>query len=366
MPLNVSFAEAQAQFRADISMLEERGIFLPGVESYVTNQFAGNFGLAMDAQPALVTTPNSGIPSWLTTLIDPDVIDVLFAPNNAAKILGENRKGSWLDETAMFPIVEQVGEVSSYGDHNENGHASVNENWPQRQSYLFQTVKEYGEREMERAGLGRISWAAQIDKAAATVLNKFQNLTYCYGVKGLQNYGLMNDPALAAPLSPAIKAAGGVAWITNGAITATANEIFADIQAIFEELVSNTGGLVDMQNKLVLGMAPTTQVALTATNTFGINVYDLLKKNFPNIRFETMVQYGMKSIGNPQGIVGGNFVQMIAEDIEGEASGYCSFNEKMRSHPVIRMLSAFKQKVTSGTWGAIIRRPMAFAAMIGV
>ncbi len=65
-------------------------------------------------------------------------------------------------------------------------------------------------------------------------------------------------------------------------------------------------------------------------------------------------------------MAGGNLVQLIAEDVEGQDTGYCAFNEKMRAHPVIRAASSFKQKVTSGVWGAIIRQPAAIAGMLGV
>jgi hypothetical protein len=59
--------------------------------------------MAMDAQPALTTAPNSAVPFQLTNFIDPQVFKILFSPNKAAQILGEIRKGSWLDDTAMFP-----------------------------------------------------------------------------------------------------------------------------------------------------------------------------------------------------------------------------------------------------------------------
>src|SRR4029077_11942485 len=96
--------------------------------------------------------------------------------------------------------------------------------------YLFQTIKQYGERELERAGLARINWVSELDKAAATVLNKFSNLTYFFGVTGLQTYGLINDPNLPATLTPATKAGGGLAWFTaSGAPNATANEVYNDI-----------------------------------------------------------------------------------------------------------------------------------------
>jgi len=363
-----------AQFRADKPMLEAMGVsWHASVEPrmYATPEFKRNYTLAMDAlgmdaQPPLSTDPNSAVPAMLTTLIDPDVYKVLFSPNRAAEILGEVRKGSWLDDTAMFPIVEHEGEVTSYGDFNESGHAGANTNWPQRQAYLFQIVKEYGERELERAGLARVNWVSELDAAAATMLNKFSNLTYFYGVSGLQCYGLLNDPGLTAFVTPGTKAFGNKLWVTSGVVTATANEIFADIQTLWITLVGQNQGLVDQNAKVTLAMSPTSAMALTATNSFNVNVADLLKKNFPNIRIETAVQYGALTSSNPQGSAGGNIVQMIVGEVEGQKAGYCAYNEKMRAHPIIRAMSSFRQKVSGGSWGAIVRQPALYAQMIGV
>ncbi|WP_199085956.1 major capsid family protein [Bosea sp. ASV33] len=363
----MNFQEAAAAWKAHVPMHEQKGVYLSGVTSYIPDGVKADISLAMDAvQPALATDPNSAIPAFLTTMVDPQVFHILFSPNKGAQIFGENRKGGWLDETAMFPVVEHTGEVSSYGDYAENGRAGANTNWPQRQAYLFQTVKEYGDREIERAGLARIGWVAEIDTAAATILDKFMNLTYHFGVAGLQNYGLLNDPNLSASLTPATKAAGGVKWINNGAIVATANEIYADVQAIYLQLVTQTAGLIQQDTPMVLAMSPSSEVALTATNSFGISVYDLLKKNFPNLRVESDVLYGSQSAANPQGNAAGNLVQLIAESVDGQDTGYCSFNEKMRTHPIVRQLSSFRQKVTAGSWGAIIRMPAAIASMVGV
>ena len=342
------------------------GIYLPGAVDYIKPEWKHDFGMAMDAQPTLVTTGSSGIPAFLTTFIDPDILRVLTAKNQAANILGEVRKGSWLDITAMFPVVEQTGEVSSYGDFNTNGRAGINTNFPTREAYLYQVMVEYGELELERAGLARIGWAAELKGAAINILNKFQNLTYFYGVAGLQNYGLLNDPSLPAPIAPAIKAAGGTKWWQNNSLNATANEIYADVQAMFAQLVTQSGGNVDQASKMVLGMSPRSASALTATNQYNVNVSDLLKKNFPGLRIETAIQYGALSTANPQGSAAGELVQLIAENVEGQDTGFTAFNEKLRTHPLIRDVSSFKQKLTAGSWGSVIRQPFAIAGMIGV
>lgn len=362
----MNYQEALAAYAAHKPLLEAKGIILPGVKGYIPEGWAQDYRLAMDAQPTLGTDPNTGIPALLTTLIDPDIFRILFTPTQAAAIYGEVKKGSWLDDTAMFPIVEQTGEVSSYGDYAENGVAGLNTNWPQRQSYLFQTIKQYGERELERAGLARIGWVSELDGAAAQALNRFANLTYFFGVAGLQNYGALNDPNLSAALTPATKAASGTKWINAGVVVATANEIYTDIQSIFTQLVAQTGGLVDAKTPLVLAMSPGSAVALTTTNAFNVNVQDLLNKNFPNLTVMTAVQYGATSASNPQGIAAGNLVQMFAKSVEGQQTIYTAFNEKQRAHPIVVALSSFKQKVTGGTWGAIVRGAYAISSMVGV
>ena len=362
----MNLQEARKRFAADRPQFESLGAVLPGVISYIPPAWKRDYRLAMDAQPALATTPNAGIPTMLTTMIDPTVYEVLFSPSKAAEILGEVKKGSWTDQTIMFPTVEHTGEVSSYGDYSTNGSANANTNFPQRQSYLFQTIPQYGELELDRAGLTRINWISELNAAAALALNKYQNYSYFFGINGLQNYGLLNDPNLSGPLTPSLKAYGNNRWITNGVITATANEIYGDIQSLLLQLISQSNGLISADTKLVMALSPGSKFALTATNSFNVNVSALLKDNIPNLRIIDAVQYGALTATNPQGVVGGNFIQLIAETVEGQQTGYCAFNEKMRSHPLIRDLSSWKQKITGGTWGAVIRQPFAIASMIGV
>ena len=47
-------------------------------------------GFACDAQPALVTVSNAGIPAFLSTYVDPELIEVLVSPMKAAEIVGDD------------------------------------------------------------------------------------------------------------------------------------------------------------------------------------------------------------------------------------------------------------------------------------
>ena len=324
----------------------------PNLELQLPN-VANSVNIAMDAQPGLITVSNAGIPAFLSTYIDPNLIEVLVAPMKAAEVVGgEVKKGDWTTETAMFPMIESTGETSSYGDYSDNGVAGANSNFPQRQSYHYQVMTQWGERELEMASLAKIDWANRLNIASVLTLNKFQNKTYFFGVAGLQNYGLLNDPSLSATLTPTTKAAGGTSW-TN----ATALEVLADIQALYTQLQVQANDLVELDTKMTLAMSPTSEVALTKTTIYNVNVADLLKKNFPNMVVKTAPEYATAS---------GQLVQLIANEVEGQRTADCAFTEKLRAHPIIVKSSSFEQKKSQGTFGCIIFQPFAISQMLGV
>lgn len=362
----MNMQEARTQFAADRAMLQEYGIILdPGVNTYTCDEWKRQ--LAMDAQSPLLLNPNSAIPAILTTSIDPDVIRIVFTPLNFAKMFGERKVGSWVDDARMFPVIEHTGETSSYGDFNNNGRAGVNMNWPSFQNYIFQTFVRYGEREAERAGLAKINYVSELQMAAADILNRYANLTYAFGISGLQNYGVINNPFLSAMLTPTPKAWGGTTWFNNGAPAATANEVYNDVVSLVEQLIAQTNGVIDLDSKLILAMSPSSQVALTFTNSFGVNVKALLKENYPNMEILTAPQYGVQTANNSQGYsTAGNVIQLFAKEVNGQQVAYAAFSEKLRAHKLIAEPSAWMQKYTSGSWGVILRMPFAVTGMIGV
>jgi hypothetical protein len=314
---------------------------------------ANNLTLAMDAQPDLVTVSNSGIPNFLGTFIDPRLIEILVAPMKATEVVGgEVKKGDWTTQTTMFPVIESTGETSSYGDYSENGNAGANTNFPQRQSYHYQVMTQWGEKELECAGLAKIDWANRLNIASVLTLNKFQNKTYFYGVEGLENYGLLNDPNLSSPITPNTKVATGTSWIN-----ATALEVVDDIQKLFTKLQTQANGLVELTSKMTLAMSPTAEVAITKTTQYNVNVRDILRKNFPNLEIKTAPEYATDS---------GQLVQLIADEIEGQRTADTAFTEKLRAHPIVVQSSSFKQKKSQGSWGTVIYRPFLIAQMLGV
>lgn len=325
------------------------------VQGFIPPELAHDTALAMDALPALVTVSNSGVPAFMTNYVDPKLIEVLVAPNEATNIMGETKKGDWTTQTAFFSMVEVTGEVSSYGDRNTNGQVGTNVNWPQRQQYLYQTMTTWGDLEMARMGLAQIDWASRQNIASATIMQQFENKAYFYGISGLQNYGILNDPGLSAPISPNAKAAGGFTWLNN----ATQLEIINDINKLYAKAVAQCNGRLKRTDKMTLAMSPTVEVALSyvATLNTGMSVYDTIKKTYPNMEVKSAPQYSTGS---------GELVQLIVESINGQKTGECAFGEKMRAHGVVRDVSHFKEKKSGGTWGTVFYNYIGVAQMLGV
>lgn len=328
------------------------------MQDLIGQDSAGNL-IATDSAYPLVTTSNSGILSMLSTYIEPKIIDVLQAPMKAAEVTnGQTKRGDWTTDTAAFPMIEPTGEVTTYGDYNNGGTAGANFTFPQRQSYHYQVMTQWGERELARAGLAKVNWAAQVNMASVLTINKYQNKTYLFGVAGLQNYGILNDPDLPASVAPNTKAAGGTAWLSAaGAANATPLEVQEDILKLFWGLQNRNKGLVDADTKMTLAMSPQSAVALGFNNLYGINTKKYLADTYPNMRIVTVPEYATAS---------GNIVQLIADEVEGQETATCGFTEKLRAHPIIVGPSDFKQKKSAGTWGAIIFRPTFVETMIGV
>jgi hypothetical protein len=207
-------------------------------------------------------------------------------------------------------------------------------------------------------GLARIDWANRQRIASVLTLNKFQNKSYFFGIAGLANYGLLNDPSLSAPIAP-VSSGGLVTWAQKATDPNGAIYVYNDIKALYGQLVSQANGLVelDMASPLTLAMSPEAQVYLTLTNTYNVNVQDMLKKNFPKMKIETAPEYHTAS---------GELVQLIADEMQGQRTASTAFTEKLRAHPVKIDLSSFKQKQSQGTWGTLIFRPFLLASLLGV
>ena len=299
--------------------------------------------VAMDAQSVAITSPSAGVASVFTTWVQPKPVEILLTPTPLAEALGEVKKGDWISQTILFATVESSGEVASYGDFNENGLANANVNYPERNPYHYQSIIRVGDREAAIAGAANLNWTERKQIASVTALNRFQNLSYIFGVNGLKNYGLINDPNL-------LPSTTDTAWGAKDA-----QGIFNAVQKLYALLVSQAGGLVTRTTKMTLVLSPKMEANFTKTNMYNVNVSDQLTKNFPSLEFVVVPEYATAA---------GQQVQLIADSYDGQPTVDLSFTEKMRVFPLFRRHSGYDQKRMQGTNGAIVYRPLLIAGML--
>lgn len=339
--------------KAELAILAERGIHVPANAVYAEDAWRRDFGLALDAQPQLASTLNQGVPAFLAQVLDPNVLEVVMQPLRIAEMLGgEVQKGDWLSNSMLMPLAESVGHVVTYGDFDNGGQVDFNVEWVDRQPWHYQTIKTIGEKDLARWGLAAIDQNARLDISISQTFNRIQNRSYAYGVAGLRNYGILNDPSLSAAIVPTTKAATGTSWDN-----ATAVEEYNDVLKLFTELQTQMGGNLERTDRMVLALSPAKEAQLSKVSEFNVSARVTIQQNFPNLEIKPVPEYSTTA---------GETMQLILVEYDGEQSVWAGFTEKRRAHNVVQDLSAWRQKHSGGTWGAIIRRPIAVKTMSGI
>ena len=247
--------------------------------------------------------------------------------------------------------MELTGTVTPYQDYDANGQANVNTNFPTRQQYRFQTTLRVGDLEQDVNAAARIDLFAEKQRSAATLLEISFNKYGFYGVSGLNIYGLLNDPNLNADLTPTTGTAGNT-WTLK-----TADEIMSDFAKMYAKLYERSNGWIDGNTRTKLVIAPAALAELNKVNAFGASVKKMLADTYPN----------MEILSAPEMVTGsGNLAMILADEVNGQPTVEFGYSEKYKAHSIIRDSSSMYQKISAGTYGAIVYMPFAIVTMLGV
>mgnify|MGYP000146847182 CR=1 FL=1 len=350
----------------DFELAKQKGISSPYAVGFMpytvkdgritVDYAAASRQLAMDA--AASTAPNIGAPAALYTYIDPRIVQVLFGVTNASKFFAPNNVESWEQEFATFEVEEIEGNVTAYNDYADGVTTDVNYNFPSRQIYRYQTTIKYGDLESDKASAAKIPLVSRKQFAAAEIIARAENKFQMYGVKGIQSYGMLNDPNLPSSISP-ISVNSKSTWADKVAANPSdaANIVFNDVMKLWGELTSNNGGNVDVNNRVILGVSNKVISYLTIPNTYGKTAKTLLTENFSSIEIVQAPELSTAS---------GEMLYMVVPELFGEPTGECAFSERFRMGRLVAETSSFRQKASAATWGCVIRRPSLVATMLGV
>ena len=295
--------------------------------------------------------PNTAIPAYMGAYVNPRVIEVLTAKRNYKAIAPEVKNGDWGTPFTQFRCLELTGETTPYQDYDANGQANINTNFPTRQQYRFQTTLRVGDLEQDVNANARIDLFAEKQRSAATLLEISFNKYAFYGVEGLSVYGLINDPNLNSDLTPTT-GVGGNTWALK-----TADEIMKDFAKMFSKLYERSNGWIDGNTKTKCVVAPAALAELNKVNTYGMSAKKMLADTYPN----------MEILSAPEMVTGsGNLAMILADEIGGQPTVEFGYSEKYKAHAIVRESSSMYQKISAGTYGAIVYMPFAIVTMLGV
>lgn len=314
-------------------------------QKYGTNLNVNSQVIAMDSYVggAALTAPNAGIPAMLSTFLSPKWIEFYTSPIRIAEAYQEKQFGDRVTTNIAIPTFELYGETSSYGDFNSNGMSNSNENYEYRQPYAYQTNIKIGEIAEERAAAAKFSLVEREIQATSLILNKTQSSVYLYGVAGLKNYGTLNDPDL-------LPSTVGLNWATL-----TTLELMNEFQKLFNQLVSQSAGIVQETDAMTLVLSPVMRAALLKPTEFGWTALSKIKEIYTGLKIVAVPEYSTDT---------GEVVQLSKDEYMGQPVIHLGFVDKLRTHAVEVKTSGFLQKRSQATIGAIIYYPVLVANML--
>lgn len=313
--------------------------------------------MAMDA--ALITQGNTTVPAALLQYISPDVIEVLTAKRAASKILTEVKVGDWTTPMVQFRTKEYTGSTGPYSDYGDGPSSDVNNEWNNREQYVFQTTIHYGDMEVEMSSKAKIDLIADKQRGAAEIIKTDANKFYLLGVAGKKIYGLLNDPNLPPAITPNV-VNGAISWpdklsMENDIGT---RAIYGDVLKLFGQLQSQSGALVDQNMAMTLLISPERSVSLSMATNFNVSAKKMIMEAFPNMQFEPVPQLSSPTAGET--------MILMLSNLLGQRTADLAFGEKMRQGRLIPDTSSFRQKYSASTYGTLLKMPFAYAVMTGI
>lgn len=316
-------------------------------------------GMAFDAAPlsplgtASIPAPNQELQTWL-----PGFVAAATAPMKIDEILGLTAAGNWADHEVVQKTLEHVGEAKEYGDNANTHLASWNVNYVRRGVVRFEDGFRVGKLEEARSAAIDVNSASEKRAAAVMSLNLKRNDVGFNGwnsTNGTNVYGLLNDPSL-----PAYETAAAT-WAAS-----SAEVIYEQVKTALSRLRTISKDMIDpTSHSITLACATAVVDQLNKTNTYGITVYDLLAKNYPQLRIVSAPQFDAADGGD-------NVAYFIADTVVDGVStdGNQAIVQIVPSRYQVLgstiTAKGYEEAATNATAGVMVKRPYAVQRLSGI
>jgi hypothetical protein len=97
---------------------------------------------------------------------------------------------------------------------------------------------------------------------------------------------------------------------------------------------------------------------MNKTNQYGVTMKKQLADTYPNMTIVTVPELYDTATQT-------STMMVLAEEIMGQPVVEFGYADKYYAHEIVRDLSNWKQKISAGTYGAIVQLPFAIASMTG-
>lgn len=333
----------------DMKLAQQKGFSFGNATKFM--DFADPRAMIKDAA---TLDPNATVPAYMRTYANPRVIEVLTAERAYRKIAPEVKNGDFTTAFTQFRSIEFTGNTTPYGDYDGNGVSGVNTAFPVREQYRFQTTVKVGDLEQKMNAEAKIDLFAEKQKSAAINIDIAFNKYALYGVAGKAVYGLLNDPSLNAAITPIVVNSTHTVWAEK-----TANQQMDDLNKLVASLYTQAAGHIDDSTKTKLLVSPATLAAMNKVNDYGVTMKKMVADTYPNLTVVVVPELYNATLETSTMI-------LLADEILGQPTVEFGYADKYYAHEIVRDLSSWKQKVSAGTYGAIVQLPFAIGSMTGI
>lgn len=311
-----------------------------------------------DSQFAPLTTPNVGIPQSLLTQLSNRVVEIVLRKRNADKVIGvRNKLLDWEDEELKVPLTETIGQVTPYSDFGMSRNSAVNFNFIRTGNYRFSAKFQVGQLESKQLSKIKIdAYAKKFDAAQTALMIEFNNVAFNGHIDSSANsyicYGLFNNPDM-----PAYQAVGKT-WDTS-----IWSEVVESIGKGVQDLIEKSGGTVTEDSPIKFSLPPVKLAMLKNMRTdLGISVFDMVKASYPNMEFISAIEMAKAYTGGVDVMYFEATIEEGGTDLTME-QGYSEMS--LMGNPVMGD-SSVSQKISSGSLGTILYKPIAISRWQGL
>lgn len=329
--------------------------------------------LASDVDTFGFDLPSSGVPLPLLTTWTTRMVEQIFKKPTLSKLTDSWQQGAPGVREIKIPTIGLNGYVDIYDDFSAGGNTSINANWVNRSVGYFEQTLGWGTLQAAEFGLAKIDYTNKLREALAVNVAQFQNDLGFQGYTGIPEtnqpmiWGILNEPNLNPAITlPADGQIPGTLLPTTSWVGKDYSQILRDVQLLVGQVLVNGLGTVTTEDRFILALPPSAEVALLTSTPYGITVKEQLRKMFPKIEFVVTSNFEASLVTTGEEVGETVIMVLFANPSTGEMPYSDLFVTKWWGHRPHTMPSSIIEKMAMALAGSMLKYPLYVSHSYGV